>query len=284
MSDTLLAGQVGRLNAATTITGATDYVPVYQNGVLRKATPDQIALGQDAVVGPASATDNAIVRFDGTTGELVQNSAVTIADTTGAIVVTGTGSVTVSKTTNQLVLGTTNTTTLNAAAPAASITSNLPLVSGTIATTTGANLFYADVTKCTSSVTKNGSAAFANVTGLSQTVVPGTYQFVCRLPSTVASGTGGIKYAFNYTTTVLTSIEATGRGFTAAAVATQHTTTTTTQTALFTQAEVVIYTEITGSMVVATGGTIDLQMAQNTSNASDTIALLGGTMEFVRIA
>jgi hypothetical protein len=32
------------------------------------------------VVGPASATDNAIVRFDGTTGKLIQNSSVTIAD------------------------------------------------------------------------------------------------------------------------------------------------------------------------------------------------------------
>lgn len=37
------------------------------------------------VTGPGSATDNAIVRFDATTGKLVQNSAVTIADTTGII-------------------------------------------------------------------------------------------------------------------------------------------------------------------------------------------------------
>lgn len=37
------------------------------------------------VVGPASATDNAVARFDGTTGKLIQNSAVTIADTTGDI-------------------------------------------------------------------------------------------------------------------------------------------------------------------------------------------------------
>jgi hypothetical protein len=36
-------------------------------------------LGGD-VVGPASATDNAIARFDGTTGKIIQNSAVTIAD------------------------------------------------------------------------------------------------------------------------------------------------------------------------------------------------------------
>jgi len=37
------------------------------------------------VDGPASATDNAIVRFDGTSGKLTQNSAVTVADTTGSI-------------------------------------------------------------------------------------------------------------------------------------------------------------------------------------------------------
>lgn len=37
------------------------------------------------VAGPASATDNAIARFDGTTGKLIQNSAVTVADTTGDI-------------------------------------------------------------------------------------------------------------------------------------------------------------------------------------------------------
>jgi hypothetical protein len=33
------------------------------------------------VVGPASATDNAIVRFDSTTGKLIQNSAITVSDT-----------------------------------------------------------------------------------------------------------------------------------------------------------------------------------------------------------
>ena len=37
--------------------------------------------GGGDVVGPASATDNAIARFDATTGKLIQNSAVTISDT-----------------------------------------------------------------------------------------------------------------------------------------------------------------------------------------------------------
>lgn len=41
--------------------------------------------GSGDVVGPASATDNAIARFDGATGKLLQNSAVTIADTTGTL-------------------------------------------------------------------------------------------------------------------------------------------------------------------------------------------------------
>lgn len=42
-----------------------------------------------AVIGPASATDNAITRFDGTTGKLVQNSNATIDDS-GNAVFTGT--------------------------------------------------------------------------------------------------------------------------------------------------------------------------------------------------
>jgi hypothetical protein len=37
--------------------------------------------GTGDVVGPASATDNAVARFDSTTGKLIQNSVVTISDT-----------------------------------------------------------------------------------------------------------------------------------------------------------------------------------------------------------
>ena len=43
----------------------------------------EIASGD--VDGPASSTDNAVARFDGTTGKIIQNSAVTIADSTGDI-------------------------------------------------------------------------------------------------------------------------------------------------------------------------------------------------------
>jgi hypothetical protein len=42
------------------------------------------------VYGPASATDNAVARFDLTTGKIIQNSVVTIADTTGNMAGVGT--------------------------------------------------------------------------------------------------------------------------------------------------------------------------------------------------
>jgi hypothetical protein len=42
------------------------------------------------VVGPATSTDNAVARFDGTTGKLIQNSVVTIADSTGNMAGVGT--------------------------------------------------------------------------------------------------------------------------------------------------------------------------------------------------
>lgn len=46
---------------------------------------DSGVLYTNVVQGPASSTDNSIARFDSTTGKLIQNSAATMADTTGAI-------------------------------------------------------------------------------------------------------------------------------------------------------------------------------------------------------
>lgn len=46
--------------------------------------------GSGDVTGPGSATDNAVVRFDSTTGKIVQNSVVTVADSTGNMAGVGT--------------------------------------------------------------------------------------------------------------------------------------------------------------------------------------------------
>ncbi len=43
MADTLLAGSIGRLAAASSITTATDKIPIYQNGELNYVTPTQLA-------------------------------------------------------------------------------------------------------------------------------------------------------------------------------------------------------------------------------------------------
>jgi hypothetical protein len=51
---------------------------------------DFVEVASGNVDGPATSTDNAVARFDGTTGKLIQNSVVTIADSTGNMAGVGT--------------------------------------------------------------------------------------------------------------------------------------------------------------------------------------------------
>ena len=94
----ILGNEIGRLDAYGSNAPTTGRFPMYDTATKESTyvTANQIANGAEAVDGPASSTDNAIARFDGTTGKLLQNSAVTVADTTGAIAsgnitTTGTG-------------------------------------------------------------------------------------------------------------------------------------------------------------------------------------------------
>jgi hypothetical protein len=66
--------------ARTSVSAGTGISYDNLTGVITNSSP---SLGGD-VVGPASATDNAIARYDSTTGKLIQNSVVTVSDT-GAI-------------------------------------------------------------------------------------------------------------------------------------------------------------------------------------------------------
>lgn len=80
------------LVAGTNITITTD-------ATTDSITINSTASGSGDVVGPASATDNAIVRFDSTTGKLIQDSGITIADgSTGTLSGTNSGDVTLSGT------------------------------------------------------------------------------------------------------------------------------------------------------------------------------------------
>jgi hypothetical protein len=61
--------------------GGFSNVTIGTNLTFTGGTLNATAGGTGDVVGPASATDNAITRFDGTTGKLIQNSTVTLSDT-----------------------------------------------------------------------------------------------------------------------------------------------------------------------------------------------------------
>lgn len=80
-----VSGILPAANILATVTNSR-CLRVNSSGVIEVAAADCGAGGGSGdVVGPASATDNAIARYDSTTGKLLQNSVVTIADTTGDI-------------------------------------------------------------------------------------------------------------------------------------------------------------------------------------------------------
>jgi hypothetical protein len=98
-SGTPTADQLPIWVTATTIKGVTGVAGGTAGQVLKKNSStdydwawaaDVGGAGSGDVVGPASATDNAIARFDTTTGKLIQDSVITIADTTGAFSNAGT--------------------------------------------------------------------------------------------------------------------------------------------------------------------------------------------------
>lgn len=71
----LIGNSTGNTLDKASLTGGTGITITNGGGSI---TIDADNVGD--VVGPASATDNAIARYDGTTGKLIQNSGVTISD------------------------------------------------------------------------------------------------------------------------------------------------------------------------------------------------------------
>jgi hypothetical protein len=104
LSPVVAGGGSGGGGGSSTFIGLTDVPASYSGQALKVARVNagETALefatvsGTGDVVGPASSTDNAIVRFDGATGKLIQNytsGAPTVGDT-GAITATQGGSLT----------------------------------------------------------------------------------------------------------------------------------------------------------------------------------------------
>lgn len=134
-----------------------------------------------------------------------------------------------------------------------------------------------------SATSSDTGTTLTDLTGLVTTVVPGTYQFTINL-GTVSTVNSGLKVGFKYTTTVVSSIEYEAVATAAAAVIASRGTTATDQASIFASTAVTNTLRITGTMVVGTGGTVQLQAAQNASHADTTSVFLGSTMHFTRIA
>lgn len=110
------AHDIGRYGPAVAATAGQ--IPILQtNGVVQNTSPAFINASAGGVVGPASATSTALVRFNGSTGKLIQNSVDTVATS---------GEIFIPATTNQLNFGSTNTTTISSVAPSASRVITIP--------------------------------------------------------------------------------------------------------------------------------------------------------------
>ena len=93
--DLYLSGSIKKVKSTT---DATTYTLTLPDKTGTVALTSDIPSLADYVKGPASATDNAVARFDATTGKLIQNSGVTIDDsnnisTAGSLKLTNNGDV-----------------------------------------------------------------------------------------------------------------------------------------------------------------------------------------------
>ena len=163
------------------------------------------------VYGPASATDNAVARFDLTTGKLIQNSVVTIADTTGNMAGVGTlgvGAITTSGaltyggvTLNNAVTGTGNmvlstSPTLVTPAlgtPASGIVTNLTgtasiNINGTVGATTPAAGAFTTLSATGITTVAAGSAALPAIVSTTGTADTGLW---FPAADTIAASTAG---------------------------------------------------------------------------------------------
>jgi hypothetical protein len=141
-------------------TGGTSNVTVGTGLTFAGGTLASTAAGGD-VVGPASSTDNAIARFDLTTGKLLQNSVVTVSDT-GAIA----GATTITDL-DYLDFDTTYATTLGAGQLGwnGNDTLGLGMIGGNVVQHIGEDTFF--YVKASATITKGQLCMFTGTVGSS---------------------------------------------------------------------------------------------------------------------
>lgn len=134
-------------------------------------------------------------------------------------------------------------------------------------------------------VTGTTGTTLTNIVGLTGFTLDaaGVYRFEINI-SGVSTANCGIKLGFKYTTATLTDLEAMATGFTASAIACQHTTTATDQASLYAQTAAVIGVRITGRITVNAAGTLAVQAAQNAAHTDTTSVYVGSWAKFEKVS
>ncbi len=166
------------------------------------------------------------------------------------------------------------------------ITSGLTLLTATTVTAgtitpTAINVW--NTQRQTADVVVDLGEAAASLTGLVQTVVAGTYKYEIVLQA-LSTANAGLLITMTLTTAVLTSIQNIARAFTATGVACARSTTGTSGATLYGATAAITQIVMQGTMVVSTGGTIQLVMDQNANHADESTVYAGSTFSMQRIA
>jgi hypothetical protein len=143
---------------------------------------------------------------------------------------------------------------------------------------------FRDVAVSTATLTATANTTLANVAGLvTGTLDPGTYTFRINL-GVGAGASGGLKVALKQEVpSMLTSIDYNTRAFSAAGVVATRGTTASDAASIIASTTAVVGAEIVGTVVVAKAGTLQVQAAQNASDAAATTVIVGSFLEFIRV-
>jgi hypothetical protein len=163
------------------------------------------------------------------------------------------------------------------------------LVDLSLAQTLTGKTFSANIESDTKVLAANATftsnSVLTSLTGFSWTLVAGaTYQFDIDLYTTQTAN-GGLNLAFKYTTAVLASLQASPlQAVTGTASQLAQVTNTADQAAIVNnKTAAYTRTSVSGSFVVTTGGTLAIQVAQNTSNTDTTTIALGSYARVTRV-
>lgn len=145
---------------------------------------------------------------------------------------------------------------------------------------------FSDVSLCDTQLDITSSTTLTNISSMvTDTLNAGqTYKFRIVIP-TVCTANNGSKFAFKQSvSSMISSIEYEAKAFTASGVAVTRGTTTTDQALICDNTSaVVILVEITGVVVIAADGTLQLQAAQHTSHADTFSVYKNAQMQFEHI-